>query len=93
MSGSIPIYWGNDPTVNFFFNHESFINVNNFYNFDHAIDYISNVWKDKQKYQKFFDVSIYNNNHLSEYEAVYNEYKTWQKPMVDILKDTFPDFN
>jgi hypothetical protein len=92
-TGSVPIYWGHDDTVNMFFNSESFINVRNFASPSMAAAYAYYVWKDPQKYQKYLDAPITVNNHLADYECVYTEYRPWQKLFVDTLRDEFPDLS
>ena len=92
-TGSVPIYEGDDDTVNMFFNPESFINVRNFSSPEAAAVYAYNVWKDPQKYQKYLDAPIRLNNRLADYEAVFTEYRPWQKIFVDTLRDEFPDLS
>ena len=56
-------------------------------------DTVVEIWRDKQKLQKYLDAPIAASNMLSDYEAVYTEYRPWQKPFVDRLRDAFPDLN
>ena len=90
-SGSVPIYWGDTETVNSFFNSESFINVRNYASAEAAGEASVEIWRDPQKYQKYLDAPIVLNDRLSNYEAIYREYRPWQKQMVDILHETFPE--
>jgi hypothetical protein len=92
-SGSVPIYWGDTETVNDFFNPASFLNVRDYANAEIAGSAAVEIWRDRQKFQKFLDAPIRLNNRLADYEAIYTEYRPWQKPMVDILRDAFPDFS
>jgi hypothetical protein len=93
LSGSIPIYGGHKSTIERFFNPESFINVNNFTSIENAARFCIEVFKDSHKIQKYLDAPITTNNLLADYEAVYAEYRPWQKPIVDILQQTFPDLS
>ena len=52
-SNCIPIYWG-DPDIIKDFNPSSFINANDFANFDELVDYIIKVDADEQLYKSFF---------------------------------------
>ena len=52
-SNCIPIYWGH-PDVIKDFNPSSFINANNFANFDELVDYIIKVDNDEMMYKSFF---------------------------------------
>ena len=52
-SNCIPIYWGH-PDVVKDFNPSSFINANNFANFDELVDYIIKVDNDEMMYKSFF---------------------------------------
>ena len=90
-SGSVPIYWGDTETVNSFFNSESFINVRNYASAEAAGEASVEICRDPQKYQKYLDAPIVLNDRLSNYEAIYMEYRPWQKQMVDILHETFPE--
>lgn len=90
-SGSVPIYWGDTATVTRFFNPEAFLNVLDYKNIVTAAQTAVNIWRDPQKFQKFLDAPITLNNMLSDYEAIYTEYRPWQKPMVDALREAFPD--
>jgi hypothetical protein len=90
-SGSVPIYWGDTATVTRFFNPASFLNVLDYKNIVAAAQSAVKIWRDPQKLQKFLDAPITVNNLLADYEAIYTEYRSWQKPMVDALRDAFPD--
>jgi hypothetical protein len=92
-SGSVPIYWGDTDTVSDFFNPPSFFNVRDYKTPIAAAETAVQIWRDPQKLQKFLDVPITLNNRLTDYEAIYTEYRPWQKPMVDQLRDAFPDLS
>jgi hypothetical protein len=92
-SGSVPIYWGDREAVEFFFNPASYINVLDFPTPDAAGEYAVEVWRDPQKLQKYLDAPITVNNNLADYEAIRTAYRPWQKPIVDILRETFPDLS
>ena len=92
-SGTIPIYWGDSETVSTFFNPESYIDVSNFRTPEAAAEYAIEVWRDSHKLQKYLDAPITLNTTLDDYFSVYTEYRAWQKPFVDILRETFPDFS
>ena len=84
---------GDSETVSDFFNPESYIDVCKFSSPDAAALYAIEVWRDPQKLQKYLDAPITVNSTLSDYLAVYTEYRPWQKQLIDILRDTFPDLS
>ena len=90
-AGSVPIYKGDTDTVNAFFNPESFLNVSDYVTPMAAAETAVQIWRDPQKLQRFLDAPITLNDRLKDYEAIYTEYRPWQKPMVDALRDAFPD--
>jgi hypothetical protein len=92
-AGSVPIYWGDTDSVTSFFNPESFLNVRSYASPEAAADTAVEIWRDRQKLQKFLDAPLTLNKRLSDYEAIYTAYRPWQKPMVDILRDAFPDLS
>jgi hypothetical protein len=92
-SGSVPIYWGDTDTVNSFFNPASFLNVADYSSIGKAADAAVELWKDKQKLQRFLNAPITVNNKLADYEAIYTDYRPWQNPMVTALREAFPDLN
>lgn len=92
-SGTVPIYWGDSATVSDFFNPESYIDVSHFSSPEDAARYAIEVWRDPQKLQKFLDAPITLNSMLSDYLAIYTEYRPWQKKFVDTLRETFPDLS
>lgn len=92
-SGTIPIYWGDTSTVSDFFNPASYIDVSDFSSPDKAAEYAIELWRDPQKLQKYLDAPITLTSTLEDYFAVYNAYRPWQKPFVDILRETFPDLS
>lgn len=93
LSGSVPIYWGDRTAVEDFFNPASFVNVLDFVSPDAAGAYCVELWRDPMKLQPYLDAPIRLNNRLADYEAVRTAYRPWQKPIVDVLRDTFPDFS
>ncbi len=88
-SGSVPIYWGDTDTVSDFFNPASFFNVRDYKTPIVAAETAVQIWRDPQKVQKFLDAPITLNTRLTDYEAMYSEYRPWQKVMVDRLRDAF----
>jgi hypothetical protein len=93
LADSVPIYWGDSSAISEMFNPASFINVLDYPTIDKAAETAVNIWRDPQKYQKYLDAPITLNNKLADYEAVYTEYRPWQKLFVDTLRDTFPDLS
>ena len=59
-SNTLPIYWGTEDVVNDF-NPKSFINANNFSNFDDLIDFIIKVDNNNDLYNSFFKEPILSN--------------------------------
>jgi len=90
-SGSVPIYWGDTDTVVRFFNPDAFLNVRDYPNIVSAAKAAVEIWKDRQKLQRYLDAPLTVNTTLADYAAIYTDYRPWQKPMVDLLKDAFPD--
>ena len=90
-SGSVPIYWGDTDTVSEFFNPAAFFNVRDYATPVAAGEAAVQIWRDPQKLQKFLDAPLTLNGTLANYEAIYTDYRPWQKPMVDRLRDAFPD--
>ena len=93
LAGTVPIYRGDDATVKEFFNPASFINVPDFASLEAAAETCVEVWRDPQKLQKYLDAPLTLNDRLRDYEAIYTDYRPWQKPMVDALRDAFPDLS
>lgn len=92
-AGAVPIYGGDNATVTDFFNPASFVNVLDFPSTEAAADHVVEVWRDPQKLQKYLDAPLTLNDRLRDYEAIRTEYRPWQKPMVDALRDAFPDLS
>jgi hypothetical protein len=90
-AGSVPIYCGDTDTVSDFFNPAAFFNVRDYVTPVVAAEAAVQIWRDRQKLQKYLDAPLTLNNRLADYEAIYTEYRPWQKPMVDRLKEAFPD--
>jgi hypothetical protein len=93
LAGSVPIYRGDDATVKEFFNPASFINVPDFASPEAAAETCVEIWHDPQKLQKYLDAPLTLNDRLRDYEAIWTDYRPWQKPMVDSLQDAFPDLS
>jgi hypothetical protein len=93
LAGTVPIYRGDTATVNDFFNPASFINVSDFPSLEAAADHVVETWRDPQKLQKYLDVPVTLTDRLRDYEAIRTEYRPWQKPMVDALREAFPDLS
>jgi len=91
-SGSVPIYWGASE-INEFFNPESFINVSNYASPEACGSAAVQIWCDPQKMQPYLDAPITLNSKVDDYLAVYTEYRPWQKKIVDVLRDIFPDLS
>jgi hypothetical protein len=60
-AGTVPIYWGSE-TVTSDFNGDAFININDFENFDAAIEYILAVDKDPDLYNSYLEAPKFKNN-------------------------------
>lgn len=93
MAGAVPIYWGDKATVTELFNPDSFINVNDFASVNAAAEYALQTWRDPHKMRRYLDAPITVNSLLEDMEAVRTEYRPWQKPFVDKLRDAFPDLS
>lgn len=85
-SGSVPLYYGADST---FFNPASFINLCEFPSMTKAAETVVEIWRDPHKYQPYLDADIRCGRDLADYEAVYAEYRPWQKPIVDAFREAF----
>jgi len=92
-SGSVPIYWGDNDTVNEFFNPAAFLNVRDYASISAAGEAAVQIWQDRHKLQALLDAPIRLSTRLADYEAVYTEERPWQTPMIDILRQTFPDLS
>jgi len=92
-AGAVPIYLGDTATVDDIFNPAAFLNVANYASPRAAGLAAVEIWKDRQKLQKYLDAPITVNSRLADFEAVRTEYRPWQKPFVDVLRETFPDLN
>jgi FkbM family methyltransferase len=68
-SKCIPIYWGTKDVVKDF-NPSTFINANNFANFDELIDYIIKVDNDDKLYKTFFKEPIFSNKWLETFNDI-----------------------
>lgn len=63
----IPIFYGNQYIEDEGFNPETFINCHRFENFEDVFEFTSEVYEDKSKLRKYFEVPIFINNKLPEY--------------------------
>ena len=63
-SRCIPIYWGSNEVVNDF-NPKTFINANDFANFDELVEYIKKVDNNQELYESYFKESIFSNYWLN----------------------------
>ena len=61
-SGAIPIYWGSS-NINQIFNHDAFINIDNFNTPEECVDYILNM--SEQEITKMANQPIYTNDNLA----------------------------
>lgn len=95
-SGSIPIYWGDDDTVNDFFNPASFLNVSDYKSPEDAAIAAVEIWRDPQKAQRYLDAPIRLNDRLLAYEAIYDptaEDSSWMIPFIHRMRDAYPDLS
>lgn len=92
-SGAVPIYWGDSTTVSDFFNPAAYLDVNDYASTRAAGLAAVEIWRDRQKLQKFLDAPLTLNSKLADYEAVRTEYRPWQKPFLDRLREAFPDLS
>lgn len=93
LAGAVPIYWGDRATVEDFFNPAAFIQVSDFASPDAAGAHCVEVWRDRQKLQKYLDAPMVVNSRLADYEAIRTDYRPWQKPFMDRLREAFPDLS
>jgi hypothetical protein len=63
----IPIFFGNKFIEEEGFNTNTFINCHNFDNFNHAFEFISELYENKNKLLKYFEEPIFVDNKLPEY--------------------------
>jgi GR25 family glycosyltransferase involved in LPS biosynthesis len=78
-SNCIPIYWGH-PDVVKDFNPSTFINANDFSNFDELVDYIIKVDNDEELYKSFFKQQIMSQEWL---DILNDPNKTFFKNLAD----------
>lgn len=77
---TIPIYWGS-PTVAADFNLQSFINVNDFNNFDEAIEYVMRIDSDEELYYRILTAPKLSGNVLRDYMLL-NNFLNWFEAVV-----------
>lgn len=90
-AGAVPIYWGCRETAAEFFNPEAFIQVLDFPNIPKAAEYCVEVWRDKQKLQKYLDAPMRLNTLLDDYCST--EYRPWKKLVYERMREAFPDYS
>jgi hypothetical protein len=90
-AGSVPIYWGDTETVNDFFNPAAFLNVSDFQSPLHAGRFAVELWRDKQKLQRYLDAPVTVGQRVAEYAT--RDYRAWKKPIYDALRDEFLDLS
>jgi hypothetical protein len=90
---TVPIYWGDTHTLDQLFNHESYIDYSKFRSNEHITEYILNVYNDEHKYRTYTDKPPIVSNVIETFQSIYTHYHVWQKQMVDILRNTYPDIN
>jgi len=61
-AGSIPIYWGDSKTAKKLFNPKSFICVNDYNSIEECIDYILNLYNDKNNLTKMANEPMFTDN-------------------------------
>ena len=61
-AGSIPIYWGDSITAKKLFNPKSFISINDFESTEDCIDYIINLYNDKERLIQMSSEPMFTNN-------------------------------
>jgi hypothetical protein len=66
LGGAIPIYWGDSKSVNYFFNPDSFININNFNRFNDCIDYILELNKNPEKMLQMQQINIFKDGKIND---------------------------
>lgn len=71
--GAIPIYWGDNKIVTELFNPKSFINLNNFKNFDQAIKYIDYLEKNPHLLEQMYKEPVFRNNVVPEIFKLHEE--------------------
>ena len=80
-SNCVPIYWGTKEVVNDF-NPSTFINANDFANFDELVEYIIKVDNDDELYASFFKEPMFSNKWL---DAFNDPNKTFYKNLADCI--------
>ena len=80
-SNCIPIYWGTKEVTNDF-NPNTFINANDFANFDELVEYIIKVDNDDELYASFFKEPMFCNKWL---DAFNDPNKTFYKNLADCI--------
>ena len=80
-SNCIPIYWGTKEVVNDF-NPKTFINANDFANFDELIEYIIKVDNDDELFSSYFKEPMFSNKWL---DAFNDPNKTFYKNLADCI--------
>jgi hypothetical protein len=61
-SGAIPIFWGDSKKAKEFFNEKAFICINDYSTIDECVNYIINLFNDKEKLIKMASEPVYKDN-------------------------------
>jgi GR25 family glycosyltransferase involved in LPS biosynthesis/tetratricopeptide (TPR) repeat protein len=80
-SSCIPIYWGTKEVVKDF-NPNTFINANDFENFDELVEYVIKVDNDDELYARYFREPMFSNKWL---DAFNDPNKTFYKNLADCI--------
>lgn len=70
--GCIPIYWGN-PAISKEFNPKAFIDCSRFSGMEKAVEYISNVNEDDERYLSMVHEPIFLKGEQKDYRQIHNE--------------------
>lgn len=75
-SGAIPIYWGDTATVQTFFNPKAFVDLNEFHNFEAAVEYIQDLQNNPAKLEQMRKEFVLNSdvNELWKVNETNSEY-------------------
>jgi hypothetical protein len=89
ISGSIPLYFGSQGKITDFFNHKSFINVNNFNSLNDCANYIYKLVHNKKELYKIQTEPIFTNNVIPELLSLKSE---WVKTIAYHLRKNYDSF-
>lgn len=86
-SGSVPIY-NSSNGIDRFINRESYFDVSSYENTEAAGIAAVEIWKDKQKLQKYLDAPVRVNDNLAQYENIdVNESRVWMNPIINTFRE------